>query len=381
MTRLLEILISVAIVAVLFLAVGLVLPSSRHISHSVETNRKLTIVYDTLNSLRRFDEWNPLVLRDPTMKLKLSGPDSGVGARLDYVSNEKSLGEGSWEIVATEPRRSVTYAITSPERGEDKRMEFTLRPTGRNGRNVEVTQTYDVNYGWNILGRYAGLYVSSSVGEDIKLGLRRLSNMLAAVPNYDYAELSKNDPSRAPKIVERPATNLLVVSAAVERNNEKVQSQMQSNMEWIQKVIAANGLEADGPVRIITNEFGSEIYSFDVAQPVRRKSTAAAAAAEEGAEGEGATEATAAAPAAPATQLEGIKLEGPVELVFSDVSKVATAPFTGHMANLPRMRDALRGWAVTHGYEITERPYETWNNGIAAGFTEEGEYEVYWAVK
>ena len=44
MTRLIEILISLAIVAVLFLVVGIVLPSSRHLSHSVETNRTLVIV-------------------------------------------------------------------------------------------------------------------------------------------------------------------------------------------------------------------------------------------------------------------------------------------------------------------------------------------------
>jgi hypothetical protein len=112
------------------------------------------------------------------------------------------------------------------------------------GRNVEITQTYDVDYGWNLIGRYAGMYVSSNVGEDIKMGLARLSNMLATVPNYDYAEMSKDDPSLAPKTVERPAENLLIVTAAVERNNEKVQQTMNNNMQWINKVMAANGLEA-----------------------------------------------------------------------------------------------------------------------------------------
>ncbi|TKB88149.1 MAG: polyketide cyclase, partial [Nitrospira sp.] len=58
MTRLIEILISLAIVAVLFLLVGLVLPSSRFIAEKVETNRKLTIVYDTLNGFSRFKDWN-----------------------------------------------------------------------------------------------------------------------------------------------------------------------------------------------------------------------------------------------------------------------------------------------------------------------------------
>ena len=80
MTRLLEILISLAIVLGLFVLVALVLPSKRHLVEKVETNRKLTIVFDSLNSLRRFDDWNPLVLRDPRMQLSYSGPASGVMA-------------------------------------------------------------------------------------------------------------------------------------------------------------------------------------------------------------------------------------------------------------------------------------------------------------
>lgn len=230
MTRLIEILISLAIVAVLFLVVGIVLPSSRHLSHSVETNRKLTIVFDTLNSLRRFKEWNPLALRDPAMEIKLTGKEEGVGARLEYSSKERGLGNGSWEIVKSEPGKLVGYKITNPERGDNKRSEFTLKPTGRNNRNVEITQTYDVDYGFNLLGRYSGLYVSSSVGEDIKMGLQRLSNLLATVPNYDYAKLSETDPNNAPKVVDRPAENILSVNAAVERNNDKIKGQIHSNM-------------------------------------------------------------------------------------------------------------------------------------------------------
>lgn len=358
MTRLIEILISLAIVAALFLIVGIALPSSRHLQHSVETNRKLTIVYDTINSLRRFKDWNPLVLRDPNIQLKLSGPDSGVGARLDYDSKEKGLRQGSWEITASDPGKRVAYALTDIEPGRNKRTEFTLKPTGRGGRNVEITQTYDVDYGWNLIGRYAGLYVSSNVGEDMKMGLSRLTNMLAAVPNYDYAELSKDDPAKAPKIVERPAENLLVVTAAVERTNDKVMGQINSNMEWIKKVMAANGLEPAGPVRIVTNEFGSEMYSFDVAQPVKKIG------------------------AADGAQKLDIKLEGPVTAVFNEPARVAVVPgFKGHMANLSKVRDALRGWAMTHGYETVERPYEAWTGGITAGFTEEGTYDVFWAVK
>ncbi|MBA3485580.1 MAG: SRPBCC family protein [Lysobacter sp.] len=328
MTRLIELLISLAIVAALFLIIGVVLPSSRHLESSIETNRKLTIVYDTLNSLRRWSTWNPIAAKDAAMQFKLSGPDQGVGARLDYSSNERGLGEGSWEIVESEPNQRIAYTITSDERGENKRSEFFLRPTGRNNRNVQITQTYDVDYGWNLLGRYAGLYVRSSIGEDIKLGLSRLTDMLAAVPNIDYAELSKTNPDMVPKLEERGAENLLVVTAAVERNNEVVRTTMTNNMQWIEKVMAANDLEPAGPVEPLD-----------------------------------------------------IKLEGPVTAEFIEPTRVAAMPYTGHMANLPNVRDALRAWAITRGLETIGRPYDDWNKGIDGGFTPEGEFRVYWTIK
>lgn len=357
MSRLIEILISLAIVTALFVGVGLLLPSSRSLKESVETNRRMTIVYDTVNSLRRFDDWNPLVLRDPKMKITLSGPESGVGARLEYASDEKTLGSGSWEIIETEPNRRVVYAIEDNQRGDNKRSEILLEPTGRNNRNVKITQTYHVDYGLNLLGRYSGLYVSGSVGEDLKMGLRRLSNMLAAVPNLDYADFGKTVEGAEPKVTERPAENHLVVTAVVPRDNARVQAQIQGNMEWIRKVIAANGLEAVGPLRIVTNEFGSENYSFDVVQVVRK-------------------------PDAPAdAEITGIKLEGPVTTAFVPPAKVATVPFKGHMANLAWARDALRAWALTRGYETVDRPYEAWKAGIADSFSENGDYDVYWAIK
>ena len=357
MTRLIEILISLAIVAVLFLLVGVILPSSRSLTEKIETNRKLTIVYDTLNTPRRLKDWNPLSLRDPRMQWQASGPDSGVGARVDYTSTVAKLGKGSWEITESEPGKRVAYAITNPERGHNKTTAFTFKPTGRNNRNVEITQSYKVDYGWNLMGRYAGLYVTRHVGDDIKLGLSKLTNMLAGVPNYDYAELGKDDPAKAPKLVELPVENLLFASTSVPRDDTKQQQAMENNLQWIRKVMDANGLEAAGPVRVITTEFGAESYTFDVAIPVRKKG-----------------ETGVASPISP-------KLEGPVQFVRSEAGRAAKASFTGHKANLPKIRDSLRAWALTRGYEATGRPFESWTNGVDQGFSETGEFDVYWTLK
>jgi len=385
MTRLLEILISLAIVTALFLLVALVLPSHRHIEEQVETNRKLTIVYDTLNSLRRFSDWNPLLLRDPQLKMQLSGPAEGVGARLDYQSNKPQLGEGSWEIVATEPRSSVTYTLVNPQRGHNKTMTFTLKPTGRGGRNVEITQAYDVDYGWDLIGRYAGLYVSRHVGDDMELGLQRLANLLAQVPNTDYAVQGSKLANLS--FVDLPAEDLLVVNAgSIERNNMKIQEAMRADMEWIRRSMDASGLVAAGPMRIVSKELGRESYTFDVVVPVRRKADAAPAAdadADEApAEGEAAPEpARAPVTAASGEPLEGLKLQGPVKYERSEPGRYASATYVGYMAELETVRNALRAWLMTQGEEPAGLPFEVYKAGIERSFTADGQYDVYWKIK
>lgn len=391
MTRLLEILISLAIVLALFLLVSLVLPSSRHIEEKVETNRKLTIVYDTLNSLRRFSDWNPLVLRDPKMQLQFSGPASGVGARMDYDSSKPQLGKGSWEITANQPRASVTYAIVNPQRGHDKSTTFSLKPTGRAGRNVEITQSYDVTYGWDLMGRYAGLYVSRHVGDDMELGLQRLSNMLAQVPNIDYAV--QGTKLAGMQVVDLPAEDLLLVSAgSIERNNLKIQASMKSNMEWIKRTMEANGLVAAGPMRIVSTELGRENYTFDVVLPVRRAGSGAAPAAVAATDEAGSDEASAMGgqavadsvraqiTAATGEPLTGLKLLGPVQYLRAEPRRAATATYVGYMAELENVRSALRAWTVTQGEEV-ERSFEIYKNGIDQAFTANGQYDVYWSIK
>ncbi|KRG39964.1 polyketide cyclase [Stenotrophomonas pictorum JCM 9942] len=379
MTRIIEFLIALGIVAGLFVIIGVCLPGERHISESIETNRKMTIVYDTVNSLRRFKDWNPLVLRDKGMELKLSGPEAGVGARLDYSSKDSALGSGSWEIKESEKNKLVRIAIEDPTRGHDKVTTFTLEPTGKNDRNVKITQDYSVKYGMDLFGRYAGLYVSRHIGDDVKLGLSRMANMLATVPNVDYR--AAEAPLTDLKIVDVPAEDLLVVNAGnIDRNNDTIRKSIQDNQEWIKRTMEANGLEAAGPVRIVTTDFAADKYAFDVAQPVRKKSGAAAAADKQ--EGDAAKiEAPAAVAATDGKLNVKIPAGNPVTYSHVPAHRSSFASYAGHMAGLDIARNALRAWATTHGNEVIDRPYESWKGGVDKAFTTDGTYDVYWSVK
>ncbi len=386
MTRVIEWIVSLLIVIVLFVLIGVFLPSKRSVSHSVQTNRPMSTVTDLVGSFTRFRDWNALINHDPRMQLTTSGPEQGVGAKLDYSSTDPVIGSGSWELVENEPGEKVVYALNTRGRGENKRMTFTFERTGQRNQNIEITQRYTVDYGWDLFGRYAGLYVTDGVGDDIKRGLNKLSNLLATIPRFDY---SGHEPGF--EFVDLPATNALVVTTAAKRSNDDIALAMTNQLKWIEQVMEKNGLEPSGPMRIVTNEFSTDTYGFDVVMPIRKKGTGpkpaegeAEAGAAEGDAGE--TAEVAAAPVDPNAPLEtfDVELEGagnPVLYVQLPAMRAAKTTYVGPSPGLPRVRDLTRAWAMVRGSETTDRPYEDYLSPIKDMLSEEAQFNVYWPVK
>ena len=265
MTRVIEFVIALLIVAALFVGIALFLPAKRSFSYSTETNRPMATVNDLVNGFARFKDWNPIVRHDPRVRLTREGPTMGKGARIKYASSDRVVGNGSWEIVESIPGEMVKYKLDNNARGDNKSMTIRLERTGQRNQNVKITQEYRVDYGWDLIGRYAGMYASRNVGDDIKRGLDRLTSLLATVPKFDYS----THPHEF-QFTDLPAQNVLLVTTAAKRNNDEIALAMTNQVAWIKKVMAANGLVAAGPLRIVTNEFTTATYGFDVVQPVRK---------------------------------------------------------------------------------------------------------------
>jgi effector-binding domain-containing protein len=355
MVRIVEFLISLLLVVALFVVIALFLPSRRIYAYSVETNRPISTVYDLFNGFGRFTDWNPLLRYDKHARTEVTGPEMGKGAKFSYSSRDQMIGSGSWEIIDSVPGRMVKYRLIGPTRGQDKTMTIKLERTGQNNRNVKITQEYRVNYGWDLIGRYAGLYVNRNVGDDVKRGLDKFSTLLATIPKFDYSQ----HPGEF-AIVQAPMQDALVVSTAAQRSNDEIMVQMQNQKAWIDKVMSANGLVADGPLRIVTTEFTSSTYAFDVVQPIRK------ADAPEG---------------QPAGEKMILSMEGPVSYVQLPARRLATTSYTGPAPGLPRVRDILRAWAMTHGADTDDRPYEEYLSGIDAMRNDDAQFKVYWPLK
>lgn len=393
MTRVIEFIISLLIVVALFVVIALFLPSSRTVSHTIETNRPMNTVNDLLDSFVRFKDWNAIYGYDRNLRTEVSGPERGVGAKFSYSSLDGAVGAGTWELVEEVPGERIVYSLDTPGRGKDKTMTFTLERTGQRNQNVKITQRYSVDYGWDLIGRYAGLYVTRNVGDDIKRGLGKLSNLLATIPRFDYSRHNAEF-----EIVDVPAANVLFVRTAAKRSNDEIALAMTNQLKWMEQVMEKNDLERAGLLRVVTNEFTTDTYGFDMVLPVRRKGTGPDAdEAGDEAEGEGegeAAEAVAAAePAAeaapaPVATLESlekleVEIEGernPVLYAQLPAIRAAKTTYVGPAPGLPYTRDVLRAWAMVHGHEPTDRPFEEYAVAIKDMVTEDAQFYVYWPL-
>jgi hypothetical protein len=380
MTRLIEFVIALLLVAVLFVLVGVFLPSHRYVRHSVETNRPVRLVYDLLNGFQRFDEWHPKRMHDPSIRYTMEGEPRGVGAVLRYESENPKIGSGSLTVTESVQDERIEWAAESPAYGTNKTYVFTLDDRGK---TVDINWEYDVDYGWNLFGRYAGLYIDRTVGDDMRLGLTNLTGLLATVPNFNY-----DNPMVSVQESEVASQTALILATSADRNITAVEEELDASIRKIRAAIASNGLEAAGPARLITVEFADKKYSFEVAIPVRKPDPAAAAA-----EATAAAEAPAEAPvvdsAAPAgatpavavAPLEGLNLPEGIVSGVTYGGRVVMTDYAGHPASLPLIRDMLRAYAATHGLVTQDRGYEEYLTEITETAAEDSTFKVYWPIR
>jgi hypothetical protein len=326
MSRIIELALSVLIVAVLFVLVGVILPSHAHVERTTELANPVAQVYDVLNGFRRYNAWQPWVPMDPLAKYTREGPDFGVGARLGWTSFEKIMGNGTLEIVETKPGESITMNMVNDWYGTNKVFVYKLE-TNQQTRATNVTWSLDIDYGWDLFGRYAGLYLNGSVGELMSSGLSRLANLMATMPIFDYSQAEI-------QLLDVEPVDIVAVGATVPaapRKWEEAETVMSKAWTEVEAFIKKNKLTPVGPSRRITNVLGEDNNDYNMAIPVQPTEV-----------GEG----------------------GGVHLGKSYGGKALMTEFHGQRVAMGKPRDMLKAYAMTHGYRFDGNMEGTWEEWL-----------------
>ena len=171
MKTLLKILVTIV---ALFVVVGLLLPSHAHVERSITINASAEKIFPYINSLRMFNRWSPWYERDQDATYEFSGPDSGVGMKMNWFSEQRDVGSGSQEIIASKLNESVKTALDFGEMGQAI-AEFRIR---QEAAGSVVTWSFDEDISWNPIHRWFGLFLEKLLGPDYEAGLSNLKQLV-----------------------------------------------------------------------------------------------------------------------------------------------------------------------------------------------------------
>jgi len=90
---------AILIIAIALIAISYILPRMVSVERSIVINAAPDKIFPLVNSQRNGEQWSPWLSRDPNVKVIYSGPDAGVGSKMEWISDNPNVGNGTAEIV------------------------------------------------------------------------------------------------------------------------------------------------------------------------------------------------------------------------------------------------------------------------------------------
>lgn len=160
-------------VILLILVVGLLLPSKVHVERSIVINAPPSTVFALINDFHKFNLWSPWAKLDPDTQYTFSGPDSGVGAKMAWHSENRDVGSGHHQILISKPDEHIQTALDFGDMG----TAFATFDLAATDAGTRVTWGFDRDNGYNMMGRYFGLMMDKMIGPDFERGLANLKTL------------------------------------------------------------------------------------------------------------------------------------------------------------------------------------------------------------
>lgn len=246
-----------------FVVTGYLLPKQVHVERSITIDRPVNMMFELLNGYQHYDEWSPWVERDPQAEFIISGPETGVGARLSWVGDPQLVGSGWQEVVASKPYEQIDIKLDFDAQGVAD-TGFKLIPEGDATRITwffDSDLTQGVNLVDAFLARYFGLLFDRWVGGDYEKGLANLKLYAEAL---DLSEFSQVEIDR----VDVMSQNILFVTTSSSQESVDIVHAMTQAYAEISAFMNMANIEMAGQPMAITRAWREGGYQFDAAVPV-----------------------------------------------------------------------------------------------------------------
>jgi uncharacterized protein YndB with AHSA1/START domain len=158
-----------AALVVIFVGGGYLLPNEVTVQRQTEIKAPPEKVFALVGGHKRFNEWSPWAELDPNTVYTYEGPESGVGAKMRWASNDPNVGAGSQVITEHLPNSHVAVDLDFGAMGKSQAY-WDLQPEGT---RTLATWGFKMKLD-GLMDRWFGLLMDRFIGPDYEKGLARL---------------------------------------------------------------------------------------------------------------------------------------------------------------------------------------------------------------
>jgi uncharacterized protein YndB with AHSA1/START domain len=192
----------IAAVAIIIVGGSFLLPAQAVVTRSTEIAAPPDKVFAIVSDLRRFNEFSPWADLDPNIKYTFEGPESGIGQKMNWTSDNADVGNGSQTITRYEPPNFLETQLDFGMRGRPV-ASFDLVPS-TSGTNVTWTFKSDLD---GIPAKWFGLMFDRWIGADYEQGLAKLKAVAEKpAPESATPEPATPEPATPEPPAPEPAT-------------------------------------------------------------------------------------------------------------------------------------------------------------------------------
>lgn len=173
--------LGVLVLALLVTLIGLFLPSKIHVERSIVVNTTPEIPFNLINDLSRFNDWSPWYDIDTNTAYTNSEVKTGVGAWISWKSDNPDVGNGKLSITESKPNELIVTKLEF-EGWDPSGASYLFK---KENNTTKITWSMDSDMGYNLMGRWFGLFMDKMIGKDYDKGLAAIKKICEEQPIQD----------------------------------------------------------------------------------------------------------------------------------------------------------------------------------------------------
>jgi effector-binding domain-containing protein len=169
------------LLVILIAAIGLILPAKIHVERSIVVNTTPEVPFNLINDLSKFNDWSPWYDIDTNTSYTNSEITTDSGAWISWKSENPDVGNGKLSITESKPNELIVTKLEFE--GWDPSGASYLFTTENN--TTKITWSMDSDMGYNVIGRWFGLFMDKMIGKDYDKGLAAIKKICEEQPVQD----------------------------------------------------------------------------------------------------------------------------------------------------------------------------------------------------